>query len=293
VWIARVWRDGMIDPPAAASHAVKPVALRSDTSRVSPRLLPTKIVVRFLIGGVCAAAVAAILALLQGSFDDAHWRVVAASLSFSVASATAGAGDALRARADDATRVVIGVGTIVASAVAFLLFVVGIWFDGGEIVWRACGVCALFALCGSHASLVLRGRRRSDTQLIDVLVITSVATAVFDTLVGSVAASGAVDDVSSGFVRFVAVVLVVMLLATAVVPLLRRAGAQTLRGPADVFGRAIVQGPLTVDGLTDELSAMAERLAAYDAPPAVAREAQTLRNLVARAPARDRPGLPL
>jgi hypothetical protein len=248
------------------------------------RLIPAALVGRALIAGVCTAALAAILALVQGDRDDTHANVVATSLSFSVASATAGAGDALRVQVHNGWRVVVGNGVLVASTAAFVLFVVALWFDGGEAVWRACGVAALLALCGSHASLVLRARRPADTPFIDALVTTSIAAATFDTLVGSVAAAGAVDHVSDDFVRLVAVVLVVMLLSTALAPLLRRVGTATSLPQADAFGRrAAPQRQLTLDQMADEVAAVARRLDALESSPAVAREVQALRELTTRA----------
>jgi hypothetical protein len=256
---------------------------------VSRGLLPARFVVRSLIAGALAAALAAILALLQGNFDGTHWRVVATSLSFSVASATAGAGESLRARGREGWRAFVGIGTVIASAAAFVLLLVALWFHGREAVWRGCGVFALLALCGSHAALVLRARRPSDTPLIDALVATSIATATFDTLVGTVAVTGAVERVSAGFVRLVAVVLVVMLLTTALVPLLRRVGAAPSSRRSGAPERAATSrgAHLTLERLADEVAAVADRLDSYAAPPAVGREAQALRDLVARATTRD------
>jgi hypothetical protein len=239
----------------------------SDTSQVSYGSVRAGLLRKALVAGFCLAALSAILALLQGDFDDAHWKVVATSLAFSMAAATAAAGDALRAVARDRLQLLVGVGAIVASGAAFLLLLIGLWFDGDEAVWRSCGVAALLALCGSHAALLLRSRRRADTGLITALIATSIATATFDTLVGAVAVLGIVDDVDDDFVRLVAVALVVMLLTTVLVPLLRRVGPVPAQGPADE------------EGLADELSAIAQRLEALEGPLAVHREAQALREL--------------
>jgi hypothetical protein len=133
-----------------------------------------------------------------------------------------------------------------------------------------------------------------------VLVTTSIATATFDTLVAVLAVSGAVDEAADGFVRLFAVVLVVMLLSTALVPLMRRVGGVTSPEPGDAFGRrpasqgdasgrrpASQGARLTSTQLADEVAAIAERLDTFDASPSVRREAQTLRDLVARATARN------
>lgn len=170
-----------------------------------------------------------------------------------------------------------------------MLFLGALWFDGGEAVWRGCGVAALLALCGSHASLVLQARRPTDTRFIDTLVMTSIGAAALDTLVGTAAATGTVDDVGGGFVRLAAVVLVVMLLTTALVPLLRRLGAIRSLPRPDAFGRRTPpQGsPLTLEQMTAEVASIVGRPETAQAPAAVAREAQALRDLIARAETRE------
>ena len=55
--------------------------------------------IRALIGGLCVAAVAAIVALLQGDFGDTHARIVGTSLGDSFFCGLGAAGDALRTQA--------------------------------------------------------------------------------------------------------------------------------------------------------------------------------------------------
>lgn len=119
--------------------------------------------------------------------------------------------------------------------------------------------------------------------------MTSIGAFTLDTLVGTVAATGAVDDVGGGFVRLAAVVLVVMLLTTALVPLLRRVGAITHSPRPDAFGRRTPpqRSQLTLEQMTAEVTAIVGRLETAQAPAAVAREAQALRDLIARAETRE------
>ncbi len=122
-----------------------------------------------------------------------------------------------------------------------MLLLVATWSpdDDFDAVWRAFGVCGLIALCGSHASLVLRAQRPEDPPLVTTLVWTSIVTATFSTLVGDIAIIGLVDDIDEDIARFVAAVLVVALLSTALPPILRRVGhaAPAARGASHAGGR--------------------------------------------------------
>lgn len=241
---------------------------------------------RALVAGLCIAAAAAIAALATGELDDTHARVIATSLGFSVFSALAAAGDALRRRGPGALAA-IGLGTAGAALLAFVLLCLAVWVDDdSETLWRSCGTFALLALWGSHASLVLRGRRREDPPVISALVATSIVAAGIDTLVGVAAVLGVEDDIGEGFVRFTAVVLVVMLVTTALPPLLRRVTGPAATAPADAFGRPAARArepPLTLTGLVDEVTAAAGRLEAAQTAADVRREAAALRELAARA----------
>jgi hypothetical protein len=104
-----------------------------------------------------------------------------------------------------------------------------------------------------------------------VLVWVSIACMAFDAMVGNLAIAEVFDDVDDGFLRLLGVVLVVMLLTTALPPLLRRLARRP--APADAFGRR--------PELADEIMAVAQRLER----PSVdtGREAAALRELAERA----------
>ena len=239
------------------------------------------VALRGLIAGLCVAAATAIAALVTGEFDDTHWRVIATSLGFSLFSAFGASGDALRRQTAD-WRVTLGKATAGAALTGFVLLVLAVWFgDDSETLWRAFGVAGLLALSGSHASLVLRAHRRDDTGLVSALVWTSIVTSVFDTVVGDVAIIGTVDDVSDGFVRLVAVVLVIMVLSTVLAPLARKVAGTPVRVETDAFGGR--PAALTLAGLADEVAAAASRLDAARTAADAHREAAALRELAARA----------
>jgi hypothetical protein len=236
-------------------------------------VLSTGVMVRALIAGLCVAAAAAIAALLGGDFDDTHWRVVGTSLGFSLFTAFGGAGDALR-RQTRGRRVLLGAATTAMAGLAFALLVAACWIDDdSEALWRAWGTTAFLALWGSHASLVLRARRRGDSTLVTILVATSIVTATFDTATAVLAVTGAVDDVSDGVARLIGVVLVITLLSTALPPIMRRLD----RGPApaDAFGQRLTMGELA-----EEITSVAGRL---ERSGDACREAAELRRLAERA----------
>jgi hypothetical protein len=225
---------------------------------------------RALVAGLCVAALAAIVALLAGEFDDTHGRVIGTALGFSVFAAFAGAGDALRTRAQGA-REIVGAATLAVSVLAFALLLIPVWIDDdGDTAWQVWGIAAVLALGGSHASLVLRGARDGDTTGIRALVATSLGGAAIVTAIAVVAIAGAFDDVDEGWGRLSAALLVIVVLATALPPLLRRLAGSASPAPA-------AERPFA-----DEIAAVADRLDELDQGPEVEREAARLRELAAR-----------
>ena len=250
-------------------------------------MLTAGVVGRVLVAGLCVAAAAAIFALVAGDFSDTHWRIVLTSLGFSITTAFAGAGDALRVRARRGSpEALVGAATMVLAATTYLLALVLIWIEDatdGDAVWRVFAVTGLLTLCGSHASLVLRARRRGDTPLIRALVAFSIGGVVLDTLVLDAGILGAVDDVSDFVVRVLAVVLVLAILATLLPPILRVLGNVPERRVHDAFGREPQREPLETHELADALRDAADRVDAIATPVDARREAAALRELAARA----------
>ena len=244
---------------------------------------------RALIGGLCVAAAVAIFALLGGQFDETHARVIGTAFGFSVFAAFAGAGDALRSSSDE-RYAAVGAATLGVSVVAFVLLLIPIWLaTDDEIAWQAWGVAAVLSLCGSHASLVLRGVRPNDTPRIGALVTVSIACAVIVTLFAVLAIVELFDDVDEGWGRAAAVVLVILLLTTALPPLMRRFGgaapaaaASAPRG-APSSPKPDAGAPLSVGALADEVAAAADRLEQVEGTADVRREAAALRELAERA----------
>jgi hypothetical protein len=230
---------------------------------------------RSLAGGLCVAAAVAVLALLSGSFEETHWRVVGTSLGFSVFASTAAAGGALRLRWASWARG-LGAATAVSSFAAFALLAAALWLDDdAEGLWRAFGVAGLLALWTSHASLVLRALRPDDTSPIRFMAVSSVAALGIDTSVGVLALLGALDDVDDdAFARVLAALLVVALLFTALPPLMRRFGGRTA-APAPAHP-ALGRSP---DPFARQVAASADRLAAMELPVPARAEVERLREL--------------
>ena len=243
-----------------------------------------------LVGGLCVAAAVAIVALLAGSFGDTEWRVVGTSLGFSVFSSTAAAGAALRLRAAPWARM-LGGATAAASLLAFVLLAAVLWLENdggdGEELLRAFGVAGLAALWTSHASLVLRPARRTDTPAIRWLSATAVVSLGVDTSVGVLAILGALDEVDSDpFARALAVLVVVALLTTVLIPLLRRLGRPARPPSQNAAALAFGAAPrrLPAPDLADEVAQVADRLAGMRLPPEAYPEVARLRALARGAP---------
>jgi hypothetical protein len=171
---------------------------------------------------LCFAALVAIIALLTSSFDDTDWRLIGTSLSFAVYSALAASGAAVVTKEIPAARP-LGTATVAAAAVGFLLVLGLIWFDFEDGIARPWAIASLVALACSHASIVLRGARASDTGTISALVAASIALGVLDATVGTLAVAGAIEvDEEDPGVRLMAVTVVLLLLTTGLPPILRR-----------------------------------------------------------------------
>jgi hypothetical protein len=223
-----------------------------------------------LVVALCVAAATACIALLTGSFDDTDLRVIGTSLGFAGFSSTAAAGAGARLHARGAGRAV-GLVTVAVSVLAFLLLVMVLWTNGGgsEGLLRTWGCASITALAGSHASIVLRAQRQEDSATIRLLVVVSLATGALDWLLGFLPLAGIADTaVNETYARFLGVLTVLLLLSTALQPLVRRlerarpAAGQTPRGH-----------------VAAEVIASADRIEAIATDAEIGRECSRLREL--------------
>lgn len=199
-----------------------------------------------LVTGICVAALAAVAALLTGSFGEIDTRVILTSLGFSLFSATASAGAAARLRPSERVQM-LGTATMVLSITAFGLLFAGLWGDtddwGPEGLWRAFGCLGVSAVAGSHACVTLGPLRPSDTELIRLLSLSAVGLAVFDAFAVILPLAEIVEDIDDPWPRIFGASLVLLVLTTILPPLLRRMqptaqparSANGNRGGADEF----------------------------------------------------------
>lgn len=216
-----------------------------DRMRVDRRPL-RRIVLLALVGGLSVAAAVAIAAILTGSFDRVDLRVVATSLGFSVFSGLGAAGAPMN---QPDRRSGLGMSTIAAGTLSYGLLLVGVWVNPGSAVWRGFGILTVTTLALAHACLVLGHAGVTDSPLIRRLTTVSIVAASVDSALGALAIVGAVRHVDSDYVRLLAILVIVMLLTTALPPLLRR-----LQRPVDsapVASNAVV---LTVSASTSDLA---------------------------------------
>jgi hypothetical protein len=229
-----------------------------------------------LVGSLCVASLVAIVALLGGSFDDTDWRVIGTSLSFAAYSALAASGAAVRLK-ERSFAEPLGALTVAAAALAWMLLLLLLWgaFDDSDALARAWGVATIVALACSHASVVLRGVRASDTSAISALVACSIALGALDATAGSLAVVGAADvDEDDPVVRLMAVTVVLLLLTTALPVLLRRLGSPEEPAPAWPASRGSA-----LERLAAEVVVATERIEGLSDPDAVRAECRRLREL--------------
>jgi hypothetical protein len=178
-----------------------------------------------LVGGLCVAALAAVLALLTGSFGDIDVRVVLSSMGFALFSATGSAGATARLRPVDELRL-LGSATLAASVAAFVLLLSGLWTNiddwGSEGVWRSFGCVGVLAVAGSHACVMLAARRRGDSEAVRLLTLSSLGLSAFDTVAVILPIAGLIDDVDEPWPNIFGAALVLLVLTSILPPILRK-----------------------------------------------------------------------
>jgi hypothetical protein len=205
---------------ATTIQPVEPERTRRGLARIG-RLLGWGVVLA-LVGG----AGWAVAELLSGSIDETDGRVLLTSLGFAAASTTGASGLAAILRPSPALRV-LGVATMGCSIAAFALLTAMIWHDDfpfeiRETLWRACGCASVLAIAGGHASLMLRGRRPTDSPLVGLVTFSSLVFGAIDAVGAFSWLAEIADGINDSWGRRLAAVLVLLIVTTVLAPLLRR-----------------------------------------------------------------------
>jgi hypothetical protein len=217
-----------------------------------------------LVTGLSVAAAAAVLALLTGSFDDTEVRVILTSIGFAVASATGASGAAARLRSSQRLYL-LGTATLLASGLAFVLLLAGLWTDmhewGDEDVWRAFGCTAVLGVAGAHACVMLGARRRTDSEAIRLLTLAAVGFSAFDATAVLLPLLELVSGIDEPWPNIFGAALVLLVLTSVLPPILRK--MQPAAAPLSTNGK--------VDGGTEFLAAavieIADRIAVLNSDP--------------------------
>jgi hypothetical protein len=210
---------------------------------VEDRAAIRRFAARALAGGLTLAAVTAVIALLTGDLSDTDGKVILTSIGFALCSATGSAGAAARLRGLE----VLGAVTIAASVGAFVLLVLGLWTGdwGSEFIWRSFGCVGVVGLAGAHACALLGARRRGDTLGVQRITTAALWLAAIDGLGAILAISGLMSDVDEVWGRVFGAALVLLVLATALPPILRRvqpdAPAAARDGAGGSFASQVVE----------------------------------------------------
>ena len=209
---------------------------------------------RALAGGLSLAALVAILALLTGDLSDTDGKVILTSIGFALCSATGSSGAAARLRGLD----LLGGVTLVASVAAFALLVAGLWTGdwGSEGIWRSFGCVGVVGLAGSHACVMLGARRRDDTKTVRRITTAALWLGAIDAFGALLPISG-LSDTDEVWGRLFGASLVLLVLASVLPPILRRAQ------PAGVPGR----GNGRRDSLASHVLEIADRIDVLNGDP--------------------------
>jgi hypothetical protein len=261
---------------AATIHPVEPASTRGRAISVG-RLAGWS-----LVAALVGAGAWAVVLLLSGSLGDTDLRIVLTSLTFAAASTTGASGVAATLRGSWLLRT-LGAATIMCSAAAFALVTTAIWKDsllwyGHVDLWRACGCAVVLAVGGGHASLMLRGWRPTDSALVQLVTVSSLAFGSIDAVGAFLPLAKLVDDFDESWTRTLAAVLVLLILTTVIAPLLRR--LQVARAPVP----GAEHGGDSAEALASDVIRIAERIDLLNGDPGnrapeIQAEANRLRKL--------------
>jgi hypothetical protein len=196
---------------------------------------------RYLIAVLCAAALLLIILILAGSdVDETSARAIGTAVALAVFSLTGMAGKSLASRRPDLS--LLGYLTAAVSLAAFPAAANAIWdadlFGAGG---TAAGDTLVLALAGGHASLLLGSQREEDGEAVRLVRAGVLAAIALLSLIAIVEISSDGEHVGA---QAIAVLVVLYVLGTIVLPVLRRTSSHpkfaTATDPSgSAFERAI------------------------------------------------------
>jgi hypothetical protein len=176
-----------------------------------------------VVASLVIAALVAIRSILGGGFNSDDGRVIATSVGFGVFTATGSAGVVLRTR-DPERLPLLSLGTMIVSGASFVFLLIALWGSNSDSdsVVRWFATTAIMALGGSFVCLTLAGSRPTDGPTVENLRSASIILAVAASMLAIGASAGLKANPDEGYWKLVAVVVILLLLATTLVPILRR-----------------------------------------------------------------------
>jgi len=181
-------------------------------------------VLRVGAGCVLVAGLVAVWAVAAGEFNRTDGRLIATSVGFGIFSAFAATGAALAGGPGRAWRLPVGASGVLASIAGFFLLTAALWLPhADDAVWRWSAIAGLVALWCWHAGAILGPRRDEDGAALVVASAIAVSALGLDTLGAIAAVADWLERPRDpALVKAFTTVLVVAVVASVLVPLLRR-----------------------------------------------------------------------
>ena len=231
------------------------------------------------IGAILFAAALGLTALASGGLGATEGRTILTSLMLGLTMAAIGA--SLGAMTAGAEIALVAAAVRWSSVTGFALLTLALWSENQvDIVWRIGAVCGILALEGAHACQLHGSARGSTTAFVRLAATAGSAAAAVSAAIGLAAVSGLADTHDAALVRtgirLLAMLLIVQIATTALVPMLRP-GDDPVTRPG-----TIGEAPPSTETRAEELLAIADRLEQAASPSAVRSECTRLRDLARR-----------
>jgi hypothetical protein len=174
-----------------------------------------------LIAGLCLVALIAIVGFLSGDFGETDARILATTFAVVVYSATSLAGLTLIGRGKAAVFAFLAIGASIAGFIAAMAF---IWSESpsdSDGTWKAEFMFLVVALAAADAALLILRQRQTDAPAVEALVVCTIGAMAVLASMTVMAILKELED--EGYYRFLAVIAVLWMLGTFLIPIVRKA----------------------------------------------------------------------